>query len=56
MDTTDSAVRRELERRLEIIGTEEAGDPTHGAFPRTDLIVLLVIVVASVVVAVIAGL
>lgn len=55
MDTTDPAVRQELERRLRVIETDEVGDPAHDAFPRADLIALVVIVVLSIIVALIAG-
>jgi hypothetical protein len=56
MDTTDPAVKQELERRLQVIETEEVGDPAHDAFPRADLIALVALVVLSIVVGLIAGL
>lgn len=55
MDTTDPVVRDELERRLAVIGTTEAGDGVHTAFPRADLWVLVLVVLLSMVLAVVAG-
>lgn len=56
MDTTDPAVKQELARRLQVIETEEVGDPAHDAFPRTDLLALMAIVVLSIIVGLIVGL
>lgn len=56
MDTNDPALRQELERRLRVIETEEVGDPAHDAFPRPDLIALVVVVVLSMIIALIVGL
>ena len=56
MDTTDPAVRHELERRLSIIEDHEVGDPVHDAFPRTDLAILVAIIVVSILVGRIASL
>ena len=56
MDTTDPAVRAELERRLRIIEDHEVGDPVHDAFPRADLAILVVIIVVSVLVGLIVSL
>lgn len=56
MDTTDPNVRQELERRLEMIETQEIGDAAHDPFPRADLMALGLIVVLSIIVGLIAGL
>ncbi len=55
MDDVELEVSRELERRLAVIDDEQRRDP-HPPFPRSDVLVLVVIVVVSVVVGLIAGL
>ena len=55
MDDTDRAVRDELERRLAVIEVEERETP-RPPFPRSDMVVLVVMVVVSVVVGLIVGL
>ncbi len=55
MDTSDPHVRQELERRLEVIRTTEAADPSRGPLPRADLAALLAIVVLAVLLGLVVG-
>ena len=55
MDDTDRAVREELDRRLAVIEVEE-WETTRPPFPRSDMVLLVALVVVSVVVGLIAGL
>ena len=52
MDTTDTAVRAELQRRLDIIDKEEG---QHVALPRLDLAACAILVVASILVGLLVG-
>ncbi len=54
MDTTDSAVIAELERRLDIIGRER-GMGYDRPLPRTDLVASVLIVAVAVLVGLVAG-
>jgi hypothetical protein len=54
MDDTDRAVRDELERRLAVIEVEGRETP-QPAFPRSDMIALIAIVVVTIVVGLIVG-
>ncbi|RZU34166.1 hypothetical protein [Blastococcus saxobsidens] len=54
MDDTDRAVRDELERRLAVLAVEEREAP-QPAFPRSDMVALVAIVVLSIVLGLIVG-
>lgn len=56
MDTDDPQVRRELQRRLDVIAATETADPARGPLPRADLAALLAIVVVSVLLGLVVGL
>ena len=55
MDDTDRAVREELDRRLAVLEVEERDTP-RPAFPTTDMMALIALVVVSVVIGLIVGL
>ena len=55
MDDTDRAVREELDRRLAVLEVEERETP-RPAFPNSDMVALLALVVVSVVIGLIVGL
>lgn len=46
MDVKDSALRAELDRRLDALDRDEVGDPAHAALSAADLWTLAAIVAA----------
>lgn len=54
MDDNDLAVREELERRLAVIDREDREAP-QPAFPRADMLALVLLVVVSVVTGLLVG-
>lgn len=51
MDTQDSAIKAELERRVSAIQSHEMGDPSHQPLSKNDIWVSVVVLAAMTILA-----